>query len=314
MSLTLQPLVSVLIPAFNSGGLAEAAVRSALAQSWPRLEVIVVDDGSSDGTPDRIEAMDDPRVQVHRQANAGPSAALNHALRFAQGSLIALLDHDDLWAPGKLATQIAALTPDVDLSFTWSRMVDDAGQPTGLHSHRWPGKLSFEQMLEDFVIGNTSSVIIRREALEKAGRFDPALRLYYDMDLFLRVAALRPDNCCAVPTDLTFYRRHAQQISADWRPMQAEWRNLLLKFASASPHALAIGHANMTRYFAFLAYERRQYAETLQLMAECARLSPAYGVTDARNVKLLTAGLAGLMLPRWLHLWLEGLAGVRISN
>lgn len=304
----------MLIPTFNSGGLAEAAVRSALAQSWPHLEVIVVDDGSSDGTPGRIEAMGDPRVQVHRQANAGPAAALNQALQFAQGTVIALLDHDDLWAPDKLATQIAALTPDVDLSFTWSRLVDDSGRPTGLHSHRWPGTLSFEQMLEDFVIGNTSSVIIRREALEKAGLFDPALRLYYDMDMFLRVAALRPGNCCAVPTDLTFYRRHAQQVSADWRPMQAEWHNLLLKFASASPRALAIGDANMTRYFAFLAYERRQYRESLQLMAECASLSPAYGLADVRNLKLLAACLAGLLLSRRLHLWLEGLAGVRISD
>ena len=304
----------MLIPTFNSEGLAEAAVRSVLAQSWPHLEVIVVDDGSADGTPNRIEAMDDPRVQVHRQANAGPSAALNHALRFAQGSLIALLDHDDLWAPEKLASQIAALTPDVDLSFTWSRMIDDAGRPTGLHSHRWPGRLSFEQMLADFVIGNTSSVIIRREALDQAGEFDPAFRLYYDMDLFLRVAALRPDNCCAVPADLTFYRRHAQQVSADWRSMQAEWGRLLLKFASAPPRALAIGHANRTRYFAFLAYERRQFPASLLLMAECARLSPFYGIADGRNVKLLAAGLAGIMLPRALHRWLEGLAGVRVSN
>jgi len=276
-----------------------------------------MDDGSSDETIAQLQTIDDPRLQVHSQENAGPAVALNNALPFSRGSLIALLDHDDLWARDKIATQVAAMDRDfgLDLSFTWSRLVDDAGQPTGLHSHRWHGQLSFSQMVEDFVIGNTSAVLLRREALEKAGGFDPSFRLYYDMDLFLRVTALRPNNCAAVSQDLTFYRRHSMQISGDWRAMQNEWKRLLAKLEPDAPSkALRRGNANMTRYFAFLAYERRQFHECLDLLGQCAKLSPAGGAMDPRNAKLMAACAAGLLLPPRVHQWLESLAGISSAN
>lgn len=293
------------------------AVRSALGQSWRDLEVVVVDDGSSDGSAEEIEGLVGGRVRVTRQANAGPAAALNRGLAMCRGEYVALLDHDDLWAPEKVARQVAEFDGNggLDLSFTWSRMIDEENRPSGLHSNRWHGGLSFAQMMADFVIGNTSSVMMRREAIDAAGGFDESLRLYYDMDFFLRVAALREGNCRAVAEDLTFYRRHARQISADWRQMEAEWPALLSKFAGRAPGAaLQAGNANMTRYFSFLAYERREFWWAVRLWARCVAMAPGALFTDGRNARMGAACVAGLVLPRGVHLWLEELAGIRIRS
>lgn len=292
-------------PAYNSGQYVVEAVRSALNQSYSPLEVIVVDDGSTEP----LAAFADPRVRVFRQENAGPAAALNRAVAAARGDYIALLDHDDLWAPWKTDRQVEMMERDsgLDLTFSWSRLCDDEGRPLGLYSRRWRGLLSFEQMMEDFIIGNTSSVVLRRSAIERAGLFDESFRLYYDMDLFLRVAALRSGNCRAYEQEVTFYRRHSVRISADWRKMKAEWERLLQKLGPMAPSAAAAGDANMTRYFAFLAYERGSFDEAIGLLRGTRFFS------DARNWKLGAACLAGYALPERVHRWLEKLAGVRVA-
>ncbi len=310
------PRVTVIVANYNSGEMGAEAVRSALAQTFGDLEVIVVDDGSRDGSDGLIEAIGAERVRVIRQANAGPAAASNRGLREARGEYVALLDHDDLWAAEKLARQVGEMEGDagLDLTFSWSRMIDEEGRPSGLQSNRWRGGLSFAEMLADFVIGNTSSVVLRRAAVEAAGGFDEGLRLFYDMDLFLRVAALREGNCRAVEADLTFYRRHARQVSCDWRPMAGEWPRLMGKFAGKAPEGvLRAGDANMMRYFSFLAYARREFGEALGWWARCVGRRPGALWTDGRNLKMGAACVAGLVLPRRVHGWLERRAGVRVG-
>jgi glycosyltransferase involved in cell wall biosynthesis len=105
------PTVSVVIPTYNQPALLAEAVASALAQTLADLEVVVVDDGSTDDTPARLAALAaaDPRVRVVRQPNAGTGAARNRGVREARGRYVALMDHDDLWLPTKLAEQVAYL-------------------------------------------------------------------------------------------------------------------------------------------------------------------------------------------------------------
>ena len=293
----------MLTPAYNSGRYLGEAVGSALAQSYAPLEVIVVDDGSTEP----LAKFGDRRVRVLRQENAGPAAALNRAFGESRGEYIALLDHDDRWAPWKTERQVEMMErdPGLDLTFSWSRLCDDEGRPLGLHSRRWKGTLSFVQMLEDYVIGNSSSVVLRRTAVEKAGLYDETFRLYYDLDMCLRVAALREGNCRAYEQEVTYYRRHSVQVSADWRRMKAEWERILEKFGPLAPSAAVIGDANMTRYFAFLAYERGAFGEALGL------LRGTRFFRDARNWKLGAACLSGYALPLRMHRWLERVAGVR---
>jgi len=102
------PLVSVIIPAYNATAFLGETLDSVLAQTYPNLEIIVVDDGSTDDTPDLLGSYGD-RIRVLRQANSGQATARNHGAREAHGELLAFLDSDDLWDPDKIARQVELL-------------------------------------------------------------------------------------------------------------------------------------------------------------------------------------------------------------
>lgn len=114
--MTDQELVSVVIPVYNAERYVGAAIESVLAQGHGRVEIIAVDDGSTDGSVRVIESFE-PAVRVLRQENAGVGGARNSGIAVAQGELLAFLDADDLWAPDKLARQLAALNDDPELDF-----------------------------------------------------------------------------------------------------------------------------------------------------------------------------------------------------
>lgn len=316
----LSPLASVVIPAHNAGLFLEATLDSVLQQTLADFELIVVDDGSTDSTPELLRKQSDSRLRVVRQPNQGPSAATNTGLGLARGVYVGFLDHDDLWEKTKLARHVAFLEdhPEVDLTFSWSRLVDESGRRLALHTRHWRGPLSFQQMLMDFVIGNTSAVVIRRLALDGAGWFDPELSHYYDMELFLRVALLRPNNVHAIPEELTFYRRHEGQMSRDWRRMARDWDRVLERMcAGAAQEVAAIqpqASANMCRYFACLAYEQQEFLEACRLLRQGLQHSPASFIADLRNWKAGAASLGALVLPSAIRRRLERLAGVRISK
>lgn len=149
------PTVSVIIPAYNAAGFIHHAIESALAQTHRPLEVIVVDDGSSDDTA--AVAARYP-VQVIRQANGGPGSARNAGVRAARGEWIALLDHDDTWAPDKTRQQLAYATEGVSAVFC----------------EKVPGSdgAGFEQLYWRNLGGNPSSTLIRRDVLLAIGLFD----------------------------------------------------------------------------------------------------------------------------------------------
>ncbi|SFJ20041.1 glycosyltransferase family 2 protein [Planctomicrobium piriforme] len=126
------PLVSVIVPTFNRERHLRQCLRSALDQTYPHLEVIVVDDGSTDGTPYLMAELqaEDSRLKYVYQSNAGVSAARNTALRHAQGDMIAFLDSDDAWLPWKLELQVAALQAQPEVGMIWTDMsaIDEAGE------------------------------------------------------------------------------------------------------------------------------------------------------------------------------------------
>ena len=314
------PAVSVIIPSHDPGRFIEATLDSVFAQTFADFEVIVVDDGSADGTPARVRKYKDRRLRLAEQRNAGPTAAQNTGLGLARGTLIGFLDHDDLWDRTKLARHVEFLEshPEADLTFSWSRLIDELGRRLGLHTRHWTGPLSFDEMLSDFVIGNTSAVVMRRSALDRAGWFDPELARYYDMELFLRVALLGPNNVHAIPAELTFYRRHSGQMSRDWRGMAADWGRMLGKIRTRAGRERdgveRQAGTNMYRYFAFLAYEQREFGQACRLLRQSYRRKPAGFVADPRSWKMAAASLAGLVLPGRLHRTLERLAGVRAAS
>jgi len=200
------PMVSVVIPAWNCARYLRRALDSVLAQQYPhdRLEVVVVDDGSTDASPRIVAdyAARDPRVRLLQQPNAGPAAARNRGIAAARGELIAFLDADDAWAPGKLAAQAAlfAADPSLGLVHCGVRFVDaDGEEVTGWvrQTRIARGDILLDFVCDFFLI--TSAVMLPRRVLDEVGRFDTSLRVGEDNELFLRVLARYRADCVDAP-------------------------------------------------------------------------------------------------------------------
>jgi glycosyltransferase involved in cell wall biosynthesis len=315
----LQPLVSVLIPARNVDPFIDASVGSALSQSDVALEVIVVNDGSSDETSSRLKAWNDLRLQVITQPHQGLASSLNTAIRASRGTYVAFLDADDMWLPGKLAAHIQFHQdhPDIDATFSWTRTVDHLGQPVRMPCPRWRGAISYPQLLADFVIRTMSAVVMRRAAAEQAGWFDSNLVRCVDFEFLLRVALLRPNNIHAVPEVLNLYRRHGKQRTRDWRLMRDGWNQMLASLRRHAPRETAAAElpaaVNIHRYLAALAYEAGDFGSAFQLAKQTLALSPTMFLRDTRNWKMGAAVAAGLTLPKRALLVIEKIAGFERS-
>ncbi len=182
------PLVSVIIPTYNRVDLLRAAVASVLRQSYAPWELIVVDDGSTDGTAHALHSF--PQVRVVRQKHTGmPGQARNTGARLARGDLLAFLDSDDLWLPHKLTVQVAAAAAAGHaISHTRERWLRN-GRRVSQRSqrHRRHGDL-FADSLRKCVIG-PSTVLLRREVFAQAGGFREDLEIAEDYELWLRLTA-----------------------------------------------------------------------------------------------------------------------------
>lgn len=311
-----EPLVSVIVCAYNGADFLAATVDSALAQTYSAFELIIIDDGSTDGSPELLRKYTDPRMPTIRQGNRGAAAALQAGIEIARGKYVALLDQDDLWKPDKLQCHVDVLEnkPDLDLTFSWFRVIDGQGNDMGLHSSRHSGSISFSDLLRDFVIGAASNVVIRRTALLRVP-VDAGLPRVYDWDLFLRIALLAPNNVEVIPRDLMQYRRCAGQISSNVNSLKQEWLRALEKLRGLAPLKVTpvekLARSNMNRYFARLAYERSSYASGLQHLREGFHNAPVAFLAGSRNWLTAAACFTGLALPPRLHRKLERLAGLR---
>jgi glycosyltransferase involved in cell wall biosynthesis len=216
------PRVSVVIPSFNHASFVGEAVRSVLDQTLSDLELIVVDDGSTDSSLDVLRGISDPRLQVVAQPNRGAPAALNAGLERARGLYLAVLNSDDAYHPERLARLVAALegAPEVGLAGSYIDVVDAAGRRLGTkHGYRdlepWlleRPELSFRAgadlravLLTENFWSTTSNFVLRRTVFERLGPFRP-LRYTHDWDFALRAAALAPMTL--LPEALLRYRRH----------------------------------------------------------------------------------------------------------
>jgi len=205
-------LVSVVIPTYNYGHFVVEAVESVLAQTYPDLEIIVVDDGSTDDTRARL----DPymgRICYVYQHNQGLSAARNTGIRAAKSQWIAFLDSDDQWHPRKLEVQMTYLDRHPDVAMLATDAVTDL-------SGGWPEiALDFDPpaeriRLEEIVIGSrfgSCGVVVRKECFEKSGLFDTELRSAEDRDMWIRISCHYPVAKLQVP--LWWYRVHGLSMS-----------------------------------------------------------------------------------------------------
>jgi glycosyltransferase involved in cell wall biosynthesis len=184
-----RPTVTVIIPAYNHGRFLGEALESVLAQTYQDLEVLVVDDGSTDDTQ-AVVARNAPSVHYIRQSHAGPAAARNRGIAASHGELIAFLDADDRWYPGKVAFQVAYLDahPQAGVVFTKFLVTDEWGRALYAYPHTFRyGHNPFEALLV-WPYGSMNTAMIKRVCLEKVGVFDENLTGAEDWDLWLRLA------------------------------------------------------------------------------------------------------------------------------
>jgi glycosyltransferase involved in cell wall biosynthesis len=186
------PLVSIIIPTYNRSSLLLEAVGSVLQQTFKDFELIVVDDGSTDGTAEALKK-DKDRLTVHYQANQGVSAARNQGLRLARGRWIAFLDSDDLWLPKKLETQMGFFSrhEEAVISQTEEIWVRNGRRVNPQKKHRKYSGDIFAPSL-DLCLVSPSAVMIKRDVFDAVGFFDESLPACEDYDLWLRISAQWP--------------------------------------------------------------------------------------------------------------------------
>ncbi len=314
-----EPLVSVVICVYNGERFLAATVDSVLAQTWGAFELIIVDDGSADQSVALVRGINDSRVRLVTQTNQGVAAALATGIRESKGGYVAVLDQDDLWHTDYLTSHMAVQRQmGVDLTYSWFQVINEDGDPIGLHSRRYREPVDFGYLLEDFVIGGSSNVVARRAAIEKAGGVDLEIGGLFDLDLCLRIALLRPRNIQPVTADLMFYRRHKAQMTSGIRSLQQEWDRVLDKMMLLAPEKVAPrqqrARSNVHRYWARLAYESGDFAGGLDFLRKGFTVAPSYFLTDSRNWTTLAACLCGFVLPPRAHRALERMAGLKIRD
>ena len=243
------PLVSIIIPCHNAAPWVAAAVGSALAQVDVRVEVIVIDDGSTDGSAALVQGLQCPGLRFVSQPNQGAAAARNHGLRLASGDFIQYLDADDLLAPNKLAAQLALKPSDDELlSGAWGRFHHDPDeaqfQPDSLWADLDPVDFAVIK-LKDNTMMQPGCWLLPRALAERAGPWDQRLTLDDDGEYFTRVAlASRRIRYCGGAR--VFYRSGVSGSLSRTRTERA-WRSQFLATELSVQHLLSHEDSPRTR-------------------------------------------------------------------
>ncbi|GBC96930.1 Putative glycosyltransferase EpsE [bacterium HR16] len=220
------PLVSVVLTSYNHAVYLPQAIESALGQTLGDIEIVAIDDASTDGSPEILQRYADRIRVVLHETNRGTYATLNEGIALTGAPYIAILNSDDVWLPDKLQKQVAVMESDprIGLVHTGFGVIDAQGNPIegnprGIRFHPNPqGDLLAELLTRNLFI--TSSVLFRRECIERCGRFEEHLFGMGDWDLWLRIA--EHYSIGYVPEPLTLYRLHGQNTMYQSERMLAD--------------------------------------------------------------------------------------------
>lgn len=227
--------VSVIITTFNSMRFFPETLASVLRQTFSDIEVIVVDDGSSDQISDWITSVEDSRIVFHSQVNEGVSSARNKGINLARGEYVAFLDGDDLWVPTKLEKQVKLLDlrQEVGLVHTWLALMDESSRLSGRVMKPDVEGNIWQEIVESNMIA-CSSVMVRRTFLDAVGTFDPQLLVAEDWDLWIRFAASYPISVIKEP--LVQYRIHHSSKSKRYPEMVKDFRTIIERAFNSAPY------------------------------------------------------------------------------
>lgn len=247
------PLVSIIVPCYNAAAWLPATLESALAQTWPRVEVIVVDDGSRDDSLAVARSFEARGVHVEAIANSGAAAARNRGLAIARGDYLQFLDADDLLAPDKLARQLARLIPASPAAVgtcAWARFRDDPTTANFVPEPLWHDFAPVEWLTcswRKHVMMATAAWLVPRALAERAGPWNADLRPnpVDDMEYFSRVL-LASDRVIFCEDARVFYRSNISG-SLSQRRSDAAWHAIFTSFQLTADRLLARENSPATR-------------------------------------------------------------------
>ncbi|MDW8322980.1 MAG: glycosyltransferase [Burkholderiales bacterium] len=227
--------VSVVMPCHNAAAYVAQAIESVLAQTWPQVELVVVDDGSTDASPQVMQRYAE-RIRIVHQANTGAAAARNRGIALASGRYLAFLDADDYWHPRFLERMVGALRASAAvLAYCgWFIVEADGRERPPFIPPDYENERKLEHLLRNASLWPIHGMLTYRQAVIEAGMFDPRWPVCEDYDLWLRLAGEQP--IVRVPEALAFYRWHKPLHETDKRAVDADYiRRIKRAYLSAHP-------------------------------------------------------------------------------
>jgi glycosyltransferase involved in cell wall biosynthesis len=300
-----QPILSVIIPAYNVEQYIREAVDSALQQTFQDIEVIVIDDGSTDGTNSIVRSISDQRLVIMEQANGGLGAARNAGIRKAAGKYLGLLDGDDVWLPQKAEAHIPVMEKDENICISFSNMkyIDENGQYSGqLLISRYSEPTMDDLMLKNHI--TPTSAILRTSSIVEAGLFDEHIPGCEDYEMWVRMLHRTKMRAVHIPRVLAAYRVRGSSLSHDFDAHLMHADKAMGRVEAAIPEFAGDkrrrAYAEWCRVCSRKALSAGQIEVAWRLAAKALRAYPTLAVKDARAFGTLAILLAEKACPaRW---------------
>ena len=307
-----EPLVSVVLPVFNGEPFIEDTLRSVLGQTYRNLEVLAVDDGSTDATPGILSkwAAADSRVKVYQRTNAGVAAARNFAIKAAAGEFIAPIDADDIWFPEKIESQVKRFRqspPEVGVVYVWGVRIDEKGRIFMEDFSREVEGRVLEPMILLFFVGNASVPLIRRECFQTVDGYREDLRAAdaqgcEDWDLSLRLA--EKFEYRVVPRYLVGYRQTSASMSHNAPAMARSYEIMMRDLRSRHPEISAkLWRHSRAPFYSYLhgkSHANGNYARAIGWWLQAFAADPAMIISPPRLLALVRSivlGISSLIFP-----------------
>ncbi len=327
----LVPLVSIIIPVFNAERFIARTLQSALNQIYPNIEIIIVDDGSTDNSMEVCRSFHSSKIRIIRQKNMGLPGARNTGIRYSLGDYVSFLDSDDLWESTKLTRHITHLqaSPQVGISFSYSAFIDESDTLLGLYQQ--PKRLT--NITPDYIlcrnpVGNGSAAVIRREVLEHVRQSsdrefsDPKEQTFFDeqlpqenadasdVEFWTRVSIQTIWKIEGIPEVLTYYRLTRTGLSANVLNQVAALQGVLDRTRRYAPEIVEgcerTARAYHLRYAARRMVTLRNSDQSLQLMANSLRSDWKILLAEPRRTLLTLGAVCTIqILPRRAYEVLE---------
>lgn len=248
------PAISVIIPAYNAERTILDTIYSVLAQTFANFELIVINDGSTDQTPELVCSVQDPRLKLFNYENAGLSTARNRGIERSIGQYISFLDADDQWTTDKLELQLKALqqNPQAGVAYSWTTYIDEQGKILSSGEPAfYQGNVHRDLLIKNIIV-NGSNVLLKREVVERVGGFDPNISACEDWEYWLRIAPYF--EFVVVPKPQIFYRLSSTTLSSKIDKMEKYHLSVLEKaFQAAPPHLQYLKPQAMSELYWFIA-------------------------------------------------------------